>query len=307
MVHTAEQIESRWLAREGSRVFLDHPAVGRLELLTGPSDSRLRRQGVTAFVPLSADQVAEALAGVAGITPSLTVEVFLLPAPPAEIQGSFASRDAIFLSPGFGPVATSTTAYIAVHELGHVLTWAYLDPVAQRWRRYCQLRGLVVVDGSPATPHASRPREILAEDIRYLFGGPLANASGTIESHSLPAPDRVQGLPELLAGYLQGPPLSLAGVCAGRAFPNPCNPVTTIEMLLPPGVAGALLEQPRLTVYDPRGRQVYSEIGGQRDGDRIAVTWRGRDDLGRAVASGMYLYALDWGGYRARGSVLLVR
>jgi hypothetical protein len=89
-------------------------------------------------------------------------------------------------------------------RLGHVLTWACFDRRPEQWRRYLELRGLAGGDHGPDAPHAQRAREILAEDIRYLFGGELATASGAIENPSLVTPDQVDGLQAFLSEALGG-------------------------------------------------------------------------------------------------------
>jgi hypothetical protein len=273
-------------------------------LLDGPQDPRLPRADVTAFHPYPADEVGAAISAVHGIAPELAVTVFLLPSPPAETLGSYAERDVILLSPGFGPPSSGTVAYVSTHELGHVLTWAYLDARPDRWQAYRTLRGLTSPDGA-ATPHAERPREVLAEDIRYLFGGPLATTSGTIENHALPTPDLVPGLRELLAGWLQGPPAT-APLARSRAFPNPCNPSTTITLELPADVAPAA-GSCWIELFDVRGRRVRRLPGGPLAQGRVGGTWDGRDESGRPAASGRYLYVIRGAGLQARGAVLLVR
>jgi hypothetical protein len=71
--------------------------------------------------------------------------------------------------------------------------------------------------------------------------------------------------------------------------PNPFNPATTIELSLVR--AGRI----RLEVFDARGRLVRMVHDGQLGAGFHSLPWDGRDDAGRAVASGVY-YA------RARGS-----
>ncbi len=305
IVHPAEEVTADMLVRAGGRSWLRHPAVGRLELLNGADDPRLLRADVGAFHPFPLEEVIAALTAVHDIAPVMEVEVFLLPAPPADPQSSLTLRNVILLAPAFGPPAASTVAYVTTHELGHVLSWAYLDPVPSRWNAYRQLRGLERLEDAAGCPHAERPREILAEDLRYLFGGALATLGGTIENHALPTPDRVAGLRELLAGYLQGPPVP-AYLARSRAFPNPCNPATTVELLLPEEVEGAAAGG-ELDLYDVRGRLVRRLSGGRLQDGCLRIDWDGRDGSGRPAASGRYLYVIRQGSLHSRGAVLLLR
>jgi hypothetical protein len=305
VIYTAEEIKADMLVRERGRSWLQHPSVGLLELLNGTDDPRLLRANVTDFQPFPADVVIAALNAMHDIAPVMEVNIFLLPAPPADPQSSFSWRNVVLLAPGFGPPAASTVAYVTTHELGHVLSWAYLDPVPSRWSAYRQLRGLEGSEDGIGRSHAERPREILAEDIRYLFGGSLATISGTIENHDLPTPDRVTGLRELLAGYLQGPPVP-PYLARSHAFPNPCNPATTVELLLPEEVVGAATGG-ELDLYDVRGRLVRRLPGGRLQDGRLSIDWDGRDGSGRPAASGRYLYVIRVGSVHSRGAVLLVR
>nr|MEE4268617.1 FlgD immunoglobulin-like domain containing protein [Candidatus Krumholzibacteria bacterium] len=251
------------------------------------------------------NMVTKALADMQGFQTDLTVDVFLLPALPAQVSSSYASKNRLYLAPGNGPVAESTVAYITTHEMGHVLTWAFLDGDSRRWDSYLELRGLDSVDNGPMAAHADRAREILAEDFRYLFGGHLSTVSGSIENHDLALPTHVFGLKDLLVEFVAGraPEASLTG---SRAFPNPCNPRTTVSMSLNPGAAvdlsGAVLR-----VFDIRGALVRTLHSADLVEDQIHITWNGDNDAGSAVASGRYLYLMQAGTLQARGSVTLVR
>jgi len=68
--------------------------------------------------------------------------------------------------------------------------------------------------------------------------------------------------------------------------PNPFNPLTTIRFALP--TAG----RAHLGVFDSRGRLIKSLVRSELPAGQHAVTWNGRDALGRPVASGTYFYKL---------------
>ncbi len=312
-IHTAPEIEQQWLTSDDLGVWLRHPVAGEVELLRGPSDPRLPRRDIARFEPLAAENVVAALDGITGVRPALSVDIFLLPSVPAAALGSFSRRAAIFLSPAFGPVDAGTVAWLVAHEMGHVLTWAYLDGRPERWAAYLAMRGLCATEGGPAAPHAERVREIIAEDLRFLFGGPLANQHGTIENRRLPLPTAVAGLPELLAGFCQGSPLADLEV-QSRAFPNPARGEVRVEMLAPsswtvPGASSTAVpdDQVELAVFDLRGRLVVRRTGAFVDNGRALMIWDGRDRAGVPVASGRYLYLITWEGRQGRGSLLIAR
>ncbi len=131
-IHGAEELTPRLIDTATTRV-LELPDGTDLELLTGIDDPRLPRRDVTAFTALDQTTILEAFAAVELTDLQVTVDVYLLPAPPVETLGSFARRNAMYLSPGLGPVDPATLRTLVVHELGHVLTWAYFDRSADAW------------------------------------------------------------------------------------------------------------------------------------------------------------------------------
>lgn len=293
-IHNA--VETRELcvtAPDGTSTF-SHPLAGSV-LLSAPTRT---------LYPFDADVALAALSDMSGFTTNLDLEVFILDGIPAETGSSFARRGAIFLSPSFAPLDPAITSYIATHEVGHVLTWACIDGRAGRWEAYAALRGLDLAAAGPSAPHSKRAREILAEDLRYLFGGSLATHGIGLENHDLVTPDRIDGLRELLAGYLEQGARS-TDIATSHAFPNPCNPRTTIEMVLPAGSAAG--DGADVEIYDLRGQMVRKLHGDAAANDRVAVNWDGQDDAGRLVPSGRYQYVIHCATVVSRGAVTLVR
>jgi hypothetical protein len=72
--------------------------------------------------------------------------------------------------------------------------------------------------------------------------------------------------------------------------PNPFNPSTTIAFELPAA------QHVELSVYTAAGRRVATLVEGHVEAGRHAAIWRGVDDLGAPVASGVYLFRLTSGG-----------
>ncbi|MBM4130971.1 hypothetical protein FJ250_08075 [bacterium] len=291
--HDAAETAALCVAKaDGSREF-SHPLAGSVGL--APATRTL--------YPFDLEVVAAALADMNGFVTAVDVQVFVLDGIPAETGSSFARRGAIFLSPSFAPADPAIISYITTHEMGHVLTWAFVDGQPGRPEAYAQARGLDLATSGPAAPHAWRAREILAEDIRYLFGGALATRNIGLENHALVTPDRVAGLEPMLAAYFAG--TTSVAIARAHAFPNPCNPRTTLELVLPAGApAGG---EAAVVIHDLGGRLVRKLQGGLAANGRVAVTWDGLDDGGRPAPSGRYLYAITAAGVTARGAVTLVR
>ncbi len=294
-IYSPEEISDQWIALEKDGTYLTHPAAGTVELADN-SD---------AMHPFEEVEIVATLAAMHGFVTSVDVDIFILPAIPAKVGGSFARRNAIYLSPGTGPVVPSTQAYITTHEMGHVLTWAFIDDQPVRWKAYLDIRGLDESSLEPDVIHADRAREILAEDIRALFGGPLATAAGSIENHDLVHPSRVDGLAEMLAEFFLGKDVSPVQITSS-AFPNPCNPRTTIEMVLPEGL-DMEGRTSVLRIFDIRGALVQTLTGGHVANNRLAIQWDGTGRSGGVVSSGRYLYLLEVGQLVSKGTVTLVR
>jgi hypothetical protein len=83
--------------------------------------------------------------------------------------------------------------------------------------------------------------------------------------------------------------------------PNPFNPNTTIQYDVATG--GTVT----LTIYDVSGRAVRSLVSGRRQSGMHEVVWDARDDAGRQVSSGVYVYQIESSDYRRAKRLLLVR
>ena len=84
-------------------------------------------------------------------------------------------------------------------------------------------------------------------------------------------------------------------------YPNPFNPSTTIEFeLVKP--ARAIVR-----VYNALGEVVRTLVDRQLAVGTHRVVWDGRNDHGREVASGVYLYRLTAGGVTQEKKMVLVR
>jgi hypothetical protein len=121
----------------------------------------------------------------------------------------------------------------------------------------------------------------------------------------LPCPSRVDGLAVhgdlvlaadrdggLVVGPSQcltitGTPLPSSPTLRLMARPNPFNPATTLAFEL------GRAQPVELAVHDLRGRRVRRLLADTLPAGPHAVTWNGRDDRGRSLASGVYLLRLE--------------
>lgn len=67
-----------------------------------------------------------------------------------------------------------------------------------------------------------------------------------------------------------------------QSYPNPFNPVTTIEVALPKPTECSI------KIYDIRGRLVRDLYSGRQVAGYAKFAWDGQDDMGHGVGSGVY-------------------
>jgi len=84
-------------------------------------------------------------------------------------------------------------------------------------------------------------------------------------------------------------------------FPNPFNPSTTIQYVLPE------TGQVRIAVYDARGALVKNLLNRSQGAGAQAVVWDGTTEAGRPAVSGVYWVRLQSPAVTQTHKVLLIR
>jgi hypothetical protein len=84
-------------------------------------------------------------------------------------------------------------------------------------------------------------------------------------------------------------------------FPNPFNPSTTISFDLPTRV------QTSLIIYNVSGQIVRTLISRELSAGSYRIEWDGKDNRGRPVATGVYLYRLTAGTFSESKKMMLVK
>ncbi|NNE71102.1 MAG: T9SS type A sorting domain-containing protein [Rhodothermales bacterium] len=85
-------------------------------------------------------------------------------------------------------------------------------------------------------------------------------------------------------------------------YPNPFNPSTSFSITLP------VDRSVSLRVYDVSGRLVRTIVSGQHHAaGTYEFTWDGTNDAGAQVASGTYLYTLEYGNFRQSRTMVLLK
>ncbi|WP_457652691.1 Ig-like domain-containing protein [Rhodocaloribacter sp.] len=86
-------------------------------------------------------------------------------------------------------------------------------------------------------------------------------------------------------------------------YPNPFAETTRIVFEVPAGERGAV----HLSVFDIQGRRVATLMHRPLPPGRHEVTWNGRADDGRPLASGLYLYRIEHGARQIVKTMTLIR
>jgi hypothetical protein len=110
--------------------------------------------------------------------------------------------------------------------------------------------------------------------------------------------------------YVRLSPPAVAAVEPGVApgfrlhagLPNPFTAFTDIRFDVPPAGARVALE-----VFDLTGHRVATLVDGFREGGPQQVRWAGRDDTGRDVVPGVYLYRYATSGHAETRKLILLR
>jgi hypothetical protein len=302
---------------EGRLVFR-LPNGDRYLFIEDTSDPAIINKGDGSFHPMSVEEVLRALdmIDVQGRRIECEIIVYILPYPRHGFLSSTATGNTIFLSPGVYEVSTYFVAFTVTHEFGHVFQHTYVHvSVADRWETYLRIRGIynhpLYTDVSP---HCNRPREIFAEDFRYLFGGEEACYTHSIENPYLSLPDQVEGLEAFIVSMLSpivasmpehGVP-SREAIVSAVNFPNPFNPTTTIEVTLNEET-GAVPCEVEISIYRVDGSLLRTLYHGEAGGAVFRATWDGRDTRGADAPSGVYFYRVRSGSEFRTGKMLLIR
>lgn len=140
--------------------------------------------------------------------------------------------------------------------------------------------GAPLKDPNPLYPYvitATKAYHYCKVDIQgdQLYFEAVTPEGEVIDQFELPSPTAVDE-----------PAIGASGAVLHAAYPNPFNPETRLSFTMPStGFA-------KLNVYDVSGGKLRTLSEGMFDAGVHEVTWDGRDDAGRDLPSGVYLYSL---------------
>jgi hypothetical protein len=84
-------------------------------------------------------------------------------------------------------------------------------------------------------------------------------------------------------------------------YPNPFNPLTTIDFAVP---GNADVE---IIIFDVLGRRIRSYLFKNRNAGSHRVIWDGKNEQGKAVPSGIYIYQARMGSQKISKQMLLLK
>ena len=152
------------------------------------------------------------------------------------------------------------------------------------------------------TTELAFPQTISPNDSLYIVLRCAAKASD-VDSVVITHSDEHQ--PPIVVEIIS--PVAIATAARPSAFalspnvPNPFNPATRIPYAL------ASDGDVRLVLYNTLGQRVRTLVDGYRSVGEHSVLWDGRDDAGRAVASGVYVVRMVAGEFVTARRVTLLR
>ena len=86
-----------------------------------------------------------------------------------------------------------------------------------------------------------------------------------------------------------------------NAYPNPFNPVTTLQYDLPENA------NVNITIYDIMGRIVKTMVNTQQNAGYKSIQWNATNNLGQPVSAGLYLYTIQAGKFRQTKKMVLLK
>ncbi|MFT5314553.1 MAG: subtilisin family serine protease [Candidatus Krumholzibacteriia bacterium] len=173
---------------------------------------------------------------------------------------------------------TTTTATLQVGNVGtlgldYSVTVVQAEPQLPQW-----------VSASPASDrvYPTSVRDLsLSLDAQVLSSG-THHADLVISSNDPAHPDTSVSIVFTVSGVSAVGGDSPRSLTLAGAVPNPFNPATNIHFSLP------VAAHTSLRVYDISGRLIRTLVNRQMDSGAYSEHWNGRDEKGKAVASGIY-------------------
>ena len=86
-----------------------------------------------------------------------------------------------------------------------------------------------------------------------------------------------------------------------NAYPNPFNPLTTINYDLPKD------SFVRIGIYDLMGRQIKTLVNENMVAGYKSINWNATNDLSQPVSAGLYIYTFQTGEFMKTKKMVLIK
>ena len=157
-------------------------------------------------------------------------------------------------------------------EMSKFKTWRFNDPDSINFFFFANVFGIIKPGpGAPspvAKPTGNEPLRFYAN----IKDQTLELITGTTDVEE-PTPEEETNIPTEFA--LQ------------QNYPNPFNPETTIRFKLPQE------SDVKLMIYNVQGQLVRKLVSESREAGFHEIVWHARDDTGKSLPSGLYLYRIQ--------------
>jgi hypothetical protein len=214
---------------------------------------------------------------------------------PTEADTVVLRADAIKLTEAPTGVAVATF-FAEIEDEGVAVHWSTTDPyhldqfnIYRLTRQGARPRPQDRINHQPlrgTSPYVYLDKDVLPGEIYYYWLEQI-DETGQSTFHG-PAVANLSALvPESYALY--------------QNYPNPFNPETTIRYALPRE------EKVTLQIFNIRGQMVKTLIDEPVKAGYHSLVWNGRNEAGRAVASGIYFVQLQAGAYQQTRKLALIK
>jgi hypothetical protein len=158
--------------------------------------------------------------------------------------------------------------------------------------------GITDADGAFAITELAPGSYTLSVD-KIDYNPAIGAANPTYDASGNPVPATVSL--DITVTGVEDDPFVPVGYVLGQNYPNPFNPTTIITFSIPQS------EKVTLTIFNLLGQKIATLADGSMLAGTHIVSWNGRDDAGRQLASGIYLYRLSTSRFSEAKKMVLLK
>ncbi|MHB8931386.1 MAG: fibronectin type III domain-containing protein [Melioribacteraceae bacterium] len=196
----------------------------------------------------------------------------------------------LVISPNYGQPINNTSA---------VLTWKIPVPTESHLKYDLQYSKNADFSNAQTKTNIDEPVMQVAgldQNSIYYWRVLSKNDNGSISSYSATGTFKTSG-----ATSVEGQETIPTAFELSQNYPNPFNPTTRITYALPQNAYVTI------KVYDMLGREVRTLVSSEMLAGSHSVEWRGEDNVGGKVASGVYIYRITAGNFISTKKMLLLK